>query len=91
MGEEQRCSTVAAALLVLVACNLTLALSKLSPPPSPHDDPARVDAVGYLASVASSVLAAVVASSAACRGRLSVEAVLWETEKHGNDGFSLPS
>uniref|UniRef100_A0A0E0E4K4 Uncharacterized protein n=1 Tax=Oryza meridionalis TaxID=40149 RepID=A0A0E0E4K4_9ORYZ len=88
MGEEeQRRSTVTAALLVLVACNLALALSGLSPPPpSAHDDDAaRVEPVGYLASVASSVLAACVASSAARhgrrRGRLSVEAVLWEARR----------
>uniref|UniRef100_A0A0E0LE63 Uncharacterized protein n=1 Tax=Oryza punctata TaxID=4537 RepID=A0A0E0LE63_ORYPU len=87
MGEEQKRSTVTAALLVLVVCNLTLALSRLSPPPSAHDEAARVEPVGYLASVASSVLAAYVASSAACHGRrrrracLSVEAVLWEARR----------
>ncbi|EAZ01923.1 hypothetical protein OsI_23949 [Oryza sativa Indica Group] len=89
MGEEeQRRSTVTAALLVLVACNLALALSGFSPPPpSAHDDDdaARVEPVGYLASVASSVLAVCVASSAARhgrrRGRLSVEAVLREARR----------
>ncbi|KAF0902788.1 hypothetical protein E2562_019117 [Oryza meyeriana var. granulata] len=86
MGEEQRRSPVAAALLVLVACNLTLALSRLTPPPSAHDNAARVEPVGYLASMASSVLAVYVAASAAAchgrrRGRLFVEAVLWKVRR----------
>lgn len=84
MGGEAKRSTATAALLVLVACNLALGLSKLSPPPSAHDDPARVEPMGYVASVASTVLAAYVAS-AACRVlggfSLEIESLLAEVRR----------
>ncbi|KAJ1260171.1 hypothetical protein BS78_10G212100 [Paspalum vaginatum] len=87
MGDETKRSTVTIALLVLACCHTALALSKLS---APHDgDPAArgVEPVGYLASVASTVVAAYVAS-AACgahgRGRLrlsSLEDLLAEARR----------
>lgn len=70
VGDETKRSTVTVALLVLACCHAALALSNLS---APHDDddPAAavrgVEPVGYLASMASTVVAAYVAS-ATCGG-----------------------
>jgi hypothetical protein len=70
-------SAVTVALLVLACCRLTLCFPGLSAPLSSlsrdadHGDPVarRVEPVGYLASVASSVFAAYVAASATRRRR----------------------
>ena len=68
MGQETKRSTVTVALLVLACCHAALAVSNLSVPHD-NDDPeaaaARgVEPVGYLASMASTVVAAYVASAA---------------------------
>ncbi|OEL14079.1 hypothetical protein BAE44_0024898 [Dichanthelium oligosanthes] len=91
---KRSASAVTVALLVLACCRLALAFSTLSPSSSSSltrdddDDPAarRVEPVGYLASVASSVLAAYVAASAAAarhgwRRRLSAGALLAEARR----------
>nr|TKW22045.1 hypothetical protein SEVIR_4G203100v2 [Setaria viridis] len=96
--ETTKRSAVTVALLVLACCRLALDFSRLSPPPlslareEDHDDPAarRVEPVGYLASVASSVLAAYVAASTSAsasatrrgwRRRLSAGALLAEARR----------
>ncbi|KAL6874128.1 hypothetical protein ACP4OV_014210 [Aristida adscensionis] len=84
---EAKRSAVTVALLVLVGCRLALALSGLPPPhDGGGDDTAarrrrvEFEPVGYLASVAATVLAACMAS-AACRGRFSPEALAAEARR----------
>ncbi|KAL6603089.1 hypothetical protein ACP70R_043450 [Stipagrostis hirtigluma subsp. patula] len=84
MGDQPKSSAVTVALLVLAGCRLALALSKLSPPHDGDTAARRVEPVGYLASMAATVLAAYVAS-AVCHGRrarrLSPEALLAEVRR----------
>lgn len=70
MGDHTKRSAITVAVLVLAGCHLALTVTKVPPPRDSQAEAARLEPVGYLASMASTILAAYVAS-AACdvRGR----------------------